>query len=250
MKKDNKLQITKAQLQQIIKEEYASMAKDAARAKEIKARLEAINEELETLPGNISEVEATGTKKVKSTGWTGAGKGDTKYGEKFEKIGSHLKEDDEIEGELEVGGEVEPVEEMGYFEMKFAALGKELDAKLMGGSETEEMSGEEAGEEAGEDMGLEIGSEEEEVEEVVAQEMVAEEEGAEEMMNEDLEEPIEGESPAQDSEARFNDYMDKDKHVKEGVKKGTSLLSEGFTSERRSKLNSELERMKQLAKIK
>lgn len=267
MKKDNKLQITKAQLQQIIKEEYASMAKDAARAKEIKARLEAINEELGTLPGTISEVEATGTKKVKSTGWTGAGEGDTKYGEKFEKIGSHLKEDDEIEGELEVGGEVEPVKEMGYFEMKFAALGKELDAKIMGG-ETEEMPAVEVGaEDSGEDMGLEVDSEEE-VEEVVAQEAVAQEvvaqevvaekkvkeavaeESVEEMMNEDLEEPIEGESPAQDSEARFNDYMDKDKHVKEGVKKGTSLLSEGFAPERKTKLDSELERMKQLAKIK
>ena len=102
MKKDNRFKISMAELQQIIKEEYASMAKDAKKAEEIKERLQAINEELKTLPKTISEVEASGTKKVKSTGWTGAGEGDVKYGEKFEKIGSHLKEDDEVEGELEI----------------------------------------------------------------------------------------------------------------------------------------------------
>jgi hypothetical protein len=80
----------------------------------------------------------------------------------------------------------------------------------------------------------------------VAEEAV--EEGAE-VVSEDLEEPIEGETPAQDSEARFNDYMEKDKHVNESVKGGTSLLSEGFTPERKSALDGELERMKQLAKI-
>ena len=89
--KDNKFKITKAELQQIIKEEYASMAKDNARAEEINARLSQINEELETLPETLSEVEASGTKKVSATGWTGEGEGDTKYGEKFEKIGTHLK---------------------------------------------------------------------------------------------------------------------------------------------------------------
>ena len=150
MKKDNRFKISMAELQQIIKEEYASMAKDAKRAEEIQERLQAINEELDTLPETISEVEASGTKKVKSTGWTGAGEGDVKYGEKFEKIGSHLKEDDEVEGELEIGGE--EAEEMGYFEMKFAELGRELDAKMNGG---------EYGEEEVEDMGLEVVGDEE-----------------------------------------------------------------------------------------
>lgn len=248
MKKDNRFKISMAELQQIIKEEYASMAKDAKRAEEIQERLQAIDEELETLPETISEVEASGTKKVKSTGWTGAGEGDVKYGEKFEKIGSHLKEDDEVEGELEIGGE--EAEEMGYFEMKFAELGKELDAK-MGGEASEE------GEEEVEDMGLEVVGDEEGEEEGEEEEMdeYAEiqpdgEHGNVQKVNEDLEEPIEGETPAQDSEARFNDYMEKDKHVNEGVKGGTSLLSEGFSSERKNKLESELERMKALARIK
>lgn len=246
MKKDNRFKISMAELQQIIKEEYASMAKDAKRAEEIQERLQAINEELDTLPETISEVEASGTKKVKSTGWTGAGEGDVKYGEKFEKIGSHLKEDDEVEGELEIGGE--EAEEMGYFEMKFAELGRELDAKMNGG---------EYGEEEVEDMGLEVVGDEEGEEEGEEEEMdeYAEiqpdgEHGNVQKVNEDLEEPIEGETPAQDSEARFNDYMEKDKHVHEGVKGGTSLLSEGFSSERKNKLDSELERMKALARIK
>lgn len=240
MKKDNKFSITKAELQQIIKEEYASMAKDATRAEEIKSRLAAINKELKTLPETLSEVEAGGLKGVKSTGWTGAGEEDKKYDEKFEKIGTHLKEDEEMDGDLEIGGDEEAAE-MGYFEAKFAELGRELDAKMGG-----EVEGDEDADDMGDMGGLEDveaadEDSEEEVEEMVAEELVAEED----MVNEDLE----GETPAQDSEARFNDYMEKDKHVHEGVKGGTSLLSEGFTPEKKTALNSELERMKQLAKI-
>lgn len=244
---EKKFQITKAQLQQIIKEEYALMAKENARAKEIKERLAVINEELKTLPGNLSEVEAGGLKGVKSTGWTGAGESDKKYDEKFEKIGTHLKEDDEVDGEMELGGEELESTGMGYFEMKFAELGKELDEKMSGekeeaGEEESEEFGEEESEEVG-DMGLDV-----DVEEI---DMVDgnEDENEDDMMNEDLEEPIEGETPAQDSESRFNDYMEKDKHVNEGIKKGTSILSEGFTPAKKNALDSELERMKKLAKI-
>ena len=244
---EKKFQITKAQLQQIIKEEYALMAKENARAKEIKERLAVINEELKTLPGTLSEVEAGGLKGVKSTGWTGAGESDKKYDEKFEKIGTHLKEDDEVDGEMELGGEELESTEMGYFEMKFAELGKELDEKMSGekeevGEEESEEFGEEESEEVG-DMGLDV-----DVEEI---DMVDgnEDENEDDMMNEDLEEPIEGETPAQDSEARFNDYMEKDKHVNEGIKKGTSILSEGFTPAKKNALDSELERMIKLAKI-
>jgi len=246
---EKKFQITKAQLQQIIKEEYALMAKENIRAKEIKERLAVINEELKNLPGTLSEVEAGGLKGVKSTGWTGAGESDKKYDEKFEKIGTHLKEDDEVDGEMELGGEELESTEMGYFEMKFAELGKELDVKMSGekeevGEEESEEFGEEESEEVG-DMGLDIDVEE--IDMVDGNE--DEDENEDDMMNEDLEEPIEGETPAQDSEARFNDYMDKDKHVNEGIKKGTSILSEGFTPAKKNALDSELERMKKLAKI-
>ena len=294
MKKD-KFQITMPELQKLIKEEYASMANKASRAEKIQARLKAINEELKTLPATLSEVEAGGLKGVKSTGWTGAGEEDKKYDEKFEKIGSSLKEDEEIEGEIEVGGEemeggpemgMEAEPDMGYFELKFAELGKELDAKV-GGDEMEmeagpgmdaEMGDEEVAMEGLAEMeetkmepieGTSINPEalseeaveegEEVVEEAVAEEGVAEEsvnevveadeEGAV-IVSEDLEEPIEGSTPAQDSDARFNDYMEKDKHVKEGTQKvGTTLLSEGYSAERKSKMDAELERMKRLAKI-
>lgn len=249
----DKFQITKAQLQQIIKEEYASMAKDNARTEEINARLAAINEELENLPETLSEVEASGTKKVSATGWTGEGEGDVKYGEKFEKIGSHLKEDEEFEGNLEVGGEEESEEaeeaeeaevSTGYFEAKFAELGRELDEKMGGAEEEMEVSDDDAGEVVV-DMGLEMGNDEESEVEEIEESVVAEE-----ALNEDLEEPIEGETPAQDSEARFNDYMDKDKHVKESKSiSGAGILSEGFTPAKKTALNSELERMKKLAKL-
>jgi hypothetical protein len=245
MKNDNKFKITKAELQQIIKEEYASMAQDAKRANEIKARLEAINEELSGLPETLSEVEAGGLKSVKSTGWTGAGEADKKYDEKFEKIGSHLKEDEEVEGEMELGGEEMEAPEMGYFEMKFAELGRELDAK-MGGEGEEEMEDMEDVEVI--DMGSEDEEGEEEIEEYAEMQPDGEH-GNVQQVNEDLEEPIEGETPAQDSEARFNDYMEKDKHVNEGVKKGTTLLSEGKTPAQKSALDRELERMKALAKL-
>lgn len=276
MEKD-KFQITMPELQKLIKEEYASMAKDAARAEEIQARLKAINEELETLPETetLSEVEAGGLKGVKATGWTGVGEEDKKYDEKFEKIGTHLKEDEELEGEVEIGGDAIEMEapEMGYFEMKFAELGKELDAKVGGESEEAEIevgaememgSEEETGDSGMEGMmnnetslsnGLNEETEAAEVvEEVVEEdaEVVAESEVVEEeeTLNEDLEEPIEGETPAQDSEARFNDDMEKDKHVKESVNApGAGLLSEGFSSTKKTALNSELERMKRLAKL-
>lgn len=246
------------ELKKMIAEEYDAMKKEASRKSEIENRLKAINEELETLPETLEEVEATGKKKVKSTGWTGDGEGDVKYGEKFEKIGSHLKEDDEMDGELEVGGE-EEIEEVegGYFEEKFAELGRELDEKLAG--EMDEMVHNEMEVEEGvnettheesineEEVNEEVVNEEEVNEEVVEEVEEVNEEA--EVVSEDLEEPIEGETPAQDSEARFNDYMDKDKHVKESVEPGSGLLSEGFTPERKTALSSELNRMAQLAKI-
>lgn len=246
MKKGNKFKITKSQLAQIIKEEYASMSKDNARAGEIKARLARINKELGGLPQTLSEVEASGTKKVSATGWTGAGKNDVKYGEKFEKIGSHLKEEDELDTEMD--------SEAGYFEMKFAELGRDIDGKIDGGDVEDEIEVE-LDDEMDVDMG-DMDSEEEEIETIEMdvddededEDEVEDEEEVEEI-NEDLNEPIEGETPAQDSDARFNDYMEKDRHVNENAKYGSKVLSEGFTSAKKTALSSELERMRNLAKI-
>lgn len=250
--KNNKFQITKAELNQIIKEEYASMAQGAKRADQIKSRIQAINKELSTLPSTLSEVEAGGLKGIKSTGWSGAGEADKKYDEKFEEIGTHLKEDEEIEGEIELGGdEMEP--EMGYFEMKFAELGKELDAKMGGDSDEDmdfevEMPEEDMDSEA--EVEIEDMDSEEEIEEYAKMQPGRDDDGdGKTDVNEDLEEPIDGKTPAQDSDARFNDYMEKDKHVHEGTKRGTTLLSEGKTPAQKSALDRELERMKALAKI-
>lgn len=242
MKKENKFKITKSQLAQIIKEEYASMSKDNARAGEIKARLARIDKELGGLPQTLSEVEASGTKKVSSTGWTGAGKNDVKYGEKFEKIGSHLKEEDELDADMDSEG--------GYFEMKFAELGRDIDGKIDGGDVEDEIEVE-LDDEMDVDMG-DMDSEEEEIETIemdVDDEDEEEDEEEAEEINEDLNEPIEGETPAQDSDARFNDYMEKDGHVNESAKYGSKVLSEGFTSAKKTALSSELERMRNLAKI-
>lgn len=235
-----KFKITKSELLKIIKEEYTSMN----RVEEINARLKAINEELEA-PETIEEVEAGGTKKIKSTGWTGAGEGDVKYDEKFEKIGSHLKEDEEFEGSMELGGEdlgsedldSEEVENvMGYFEMKFAELGKELDAKMGGDSDVD-----------ADDMG----ADDMDIEAPEFEDVDSENEEEVEEINEDLEEPIEGKTLAQDSTARFNDDMEKDTHVHEGITgSGSGILSEGFNAKQKSALSNELDRMARLAKLK
>ncbi len=251
MENNKKFQITKAELNQIIKEEYAAMVQGAKRSDQIKERIEAINKELGTLPSTLSEVEAGGLKSVKSTGWTGAGESDKKYDEKFEKIGSHLKEDEEVDGELEMGGEEMEAPEMGYFEMKFAELGKELDAK-MGGESGEEMDFEVGMSDDGDGDDVEVvDMDSEEGEEEVEEYAEVQPDGDDnfQKVNEDLEEPIEGETPAQDAEARFNDYMEKDKHVHEGTNRGTTVLSEGKTPAQKSALDRELERMKALAKI-
>ena len=218
--KDNKFKITKSELEQIIKEEYASMSNSVSRAGEIKSRLKEINEELKSLPNTLSEVEAVGVKGIKSTGWTGAGESDKKYGEKFEKIGSHLKEDDEIEGEIEIGGDDELADDLGYFVTKYAEVGKQLDTKIFG----EDVSDEE--------MSFDIDVEEMEVEEME----VEDEEEVEE-----VEDEIEG----------IDDEIDTDdvEGLNEGMKKGTTLLSEGKTSAQKNALDRELERMKALAKI-
>ena len=141
-------------------------------------------------------------------------------------------------GSEEMGAE-EEVEEMSEMPMEGVEVVSEME-------EMEEMK-----------EGVEVVSEMEEIEEgaeIVSEETIEvdgdEAEISEATLNEDLEEPIEGESPAQDSEARFNDGMEKDNHVKEGVNTpGAGLLSEGFTATKKTALNEELERMKRLAKI-
>ena len=251
MKENNKIKITKKELEEAIKQEYTSIIKENARIREIKSRLAEIDEELKSTD-TLSEVEASGTKKVKSTGWTGSGEGDVKYGEKFEKIGSHLKEDDGLDDVIDLVGDEDEMEteEVGYFESKFAELGKELDEKMSNVEDKEDEELEiDMDEENKEDEENEEETEEVEVEEIEENTEDVEEVETDETLSEDLKEPIKGDTPAQDSEARFNDYMEKDKHVNEGIVNGAKILSEGFTPEKKTALSKELERMKALAKI-
>jgi len=96
------MKITKTELKALIKEEYDKKVK----ADKLVKRLDEINSQIEGIvkedEETLEEVEAGGLKKTDSTGWSGQG-GDTKYDEKFEKIGTHLKEGEGIEDvELDV----------------------------------------------------------------------------------------------------------------------------------------------------
>jgi hypothetical protein len=257
-----KKEIKLSQVKEIIAEEYARMKKKMA----IKSRINQINEELQKMEEEekLDEVEASGEMKTSSA--TGLEPG-VQHKPKFEKKGSHLLEDDEME------------EEMGEFEAKFAEIGKAIDMKLAG-----EVEDEEGEDESGEfeDVTIEDKPEDEEDSIVVGGEEGEEEEKDEEIeeggykethqdeegnivtaddVHESVEEPLEGESVAQMTDADdVNDNMKKDTHVNEGKKtskeviaeskrnKG-NLLSEGLETKRVQALNEELNRMKRLARL-
>lgn len=92
------MKISKSEIDKMIKEEFQIMLEK----KKLKSQLSQINEELKKMESedSLNEVEADGETKVASHAWTGEANGDTKFKPKFEKIGSHLKEDMEEEGFL------------------------------------------------------------------------------------------------------------------------------------------------------
>jgi len=106
------MKITKSELVQLIKEEYGKKVK----ADKLVGRLHEIESQIKNLLKEdeepLEEVEAGPLTHTKSTGWAGDG-GDAKYGTKFEKIGTHLKEEDEIDDEIEIIGTDEPTDEIG-----------------------------------------------------------------------------------------------------------------------------------------
>jgi len=138
-----------SEVNKMIKEEFQKMLEQ----KKLSSRLAQINEALSQMneeDAKLNEVEAGGETKVASHGWTGKPNGDVKFKPEFEKIGSHLKEDetDAIEGGMETGAEDAGAEDagvevgaevdaekpmeipVGEFEAKFAEIGKAIDAKL------------------------------------------------------------------------------------------------------------------------
>jgi Skp family chaperone for outer membrane proteins len=95
-----KIKISKEEIRQMIKEEYQKKRTEI----KLKNRLQQINEEIQKIMSEeetIEEVEAGGTEKVRSTGWTGENNGDEKWSAKFQKKGSHLTEEEE-EGDNEM----------------------------------------------------------------------------------------------------------------------------------------------------
>lgn len=268
------MKINKSEVDKMIKEEFQKMMEK----KKLSSRLSQINEELAKMDSEdsiLNEVEAGGETKVSSHAWTGKEDGDVKFKPEFEKIGTHLKEEEDAAEEISV--DATGAETMGEFEAKFAEIGRAIDAKLAG----------EAGEEAGAEEVGNVEASDEDFEEVEVEpetgnaeagNVEGEEEideykeivggvGAEEGMTADqavkkesVEEPIEGESVAQEAPAdTVNDNMEKDTHVKEGVEKQSTVLAEGKTTEKKnifteglddtkkSKLLSEMQRMKKFA---
>lgn len=278
------MKIKISDVDKMIKEEFQKMMEK----KKLSSRLSQINEELNKMNSEdsvvLNEVEAGGKTKVSSHAWTGEENGDVKWDAKFEKKGSHLMEDEEegaevgAEMDAEMGGEMPGAEmdetPMGEFEAKFAEIGRAIDAKM--NAEAGEAEGEEAGEEAGEEMGAEAsdddfeevevsddenGEEEiEEYKEVVGG--VGAEQGmtADQAVKESVDEPLEGESVAQMTDADdVNDNMEKDTHVNEGAGKkgaviteakkpeGKNIFTEGLDSKKKTALLEEFNRMKKFA---
>jgi hypothetical protein len=118
-----KFKISKEEVKQMIKEEYAKKRTEV----NLKNRLHQINEEISQLMSDgeevnsagLDEVEVGGTTKVKSTGWTGEKNGDEKWDPKFQKKGSHLMEDDdeinpELSDDADTSSDIEDDEEMEF----------------------------------------------------------------------------------------------------------------------------------------
>lgn len=270
------MKIKKSDIDKMINEEYQRiMAKRG-----LSARLSQINEEISKLDSEdslLNEVEAGGQEKVSSHAWTGEANGDVKYKPKFEKIGTHLKEDEETEIGSEIGSEVEE-NPMGEFEAKFAEIGKAIDAKMateMGSAAPSEESPVMGDDNSDEDFEeVEVGDEESEKGEDGEIEEYNEKVGGEgnpegththdgtpfdKTMGESVEEPLEGDSVAQMTDAdSVNDNMEKDTHVNEGKNKDGKIISEGasttkniFTegvdAAKKAKLMEEMNRMRKFA---
>lgn len=278
------MKIKKSEIDKMIKEEFQKMLEK----KKLSNRLNQINESLDAMDKEdegLNEVEAGGETKVASHAWTGKADGDVKFKPEFKKKGSSLLEDeDPIEVSDEDSIEVEE-SPMGEFEAKFAEIGKAIDAKMAGAHEDTETSEEEASEEMGagaddedfeevevsDDNGSEEESEEEEKGEEVdeyaevhggvgAEQGMTAGQALDKPVKESVEEPLEGESVAQMTDAdKVNDNMEKDKHVKESAGKngkviteakktqGKNIFTEGLDEKKKSNLMEELNRMKKFA---
>jgi len=152
--------LTKTELNQLIAEEYANLKKVVS----LKAKKEAIQKEIKQLKESygLSEVEVSGHKD----------KGDAYFMkglpvQKFEKKGTHLKEMDLDDEEMDTEMDTEMgEEECGEIESMLRDLGRKLDA-LVDGNETPVDAGMEDMEDMGgdeEELEVDMGGDEEELE--------------------------------------------------------------------------------------
>jgi hypothetical protein len=266
------------EVNKIIKEEFQRLMEK----KKIQNRLQQINEELGGMEAEdaelsdeetLDEVEVSGTEKVRSHAWTGDADGDEKFKPKFEKKGTHLLEDEEVEGDEEeevVDGDDEGMEmgddegveigddegleigddeglEIGDDEEdsdinlagEFAELGAAIEAKIMaalgkaGVNLEDTISDDEDFEE------VEVGSEDGDTIEF----------GAEEGADEEIEpETEEGESEEDEAEEKLLAMpMNESKIPTKG--KFLNVLSEGLDANKKAALSSEMDRMRKLARL-
>ena len=253
------------EVNQIIKEEFQRlMTKN-----KLKSRIRQINEELGQMDEEdnaLEEVEAAGTEKLAPGQSFGGGQGE-KFKPKFEKKGSHLLEDEDEET-LEIGvedGEGES-EEKGELNLadEFAELGAAIEAKIKAvlGGETEGAEDTEGAEGA---EGAEDGEEFEEVEVSDEDSEGAEDsegvegniEGTEDEDKEEVDEYAEtqggvgAEQGMTTDQALQKESVNSKKTVITEAKKSPylNILSEGLDKNQKSALQSEVERMRKLAKL-
>jgi len=230
------IKTTWTEVNQIIKEEFQRVMEK----KKIQSRIQQINEELAHMEEedseimgdeNLEEVEATGLEKIKSdTGLVP----NVKYGAKFKEKGSHLMED-ELEDELEVEedelGDLE--DEEGSLADEFAELGAAIEAKIMAALGKAEMIGNTENEEEE--------NEEEDFEEVEVEIEDEKEEGEEENKEEE-EDTMDEYSHMAEKESINESVSKKDKRY-------LNVLSEGLDARKKNALESEIERMRRLARL-
>lgn len=250
------IKTTWTEVNQIIKEEFQRVMEK----KKIQSRIQQINEELAHMEEedasmmkdeNLEEVEAGSEMKVRSHAWTGEEDGDTKWTPEFDKKGSALMEEDEIE----IGEEDD--DEEGSLADEFAELGAAIEAKIMAAlgkaeHEASETPEEEASEDDEEFEEVEVSDEEEDDDD--------EKEGDETM--EEYREVVpmgdHGMTTTHDIDQDGKEEGDKEGEMKkeamnESVSRKNSkylnVLSEGLDTGKKNALESEIERMRKLARL-
>lgn len=231
--KNNKISV--AEIDKMINEEIAKIRK----VEQIKSRLSIVNEELAKLSSeSVDEVAVGGTRN--GSEWYEKGTPIAK----FEKKGTHLKEEDPMMGDMdamddEIGMDdsVELEDEMGTdtvlgtFEEKMAAIGRELDAQLGTATAEDGMEDLEIADDTVEEPAGEIETTDDETAEEVPEE--SPEEASDESSEEDAEE----------SEIEIDE-------TEEGEETGEKMMNESVDrlgKKSNTLLSKELERMKRLS---